>query len=396
MRILYVLCNTVLTGGSSKSFLSMIAEVSKFGHEIAVICPDDKGMSIKLREKGIEVYSVPYTFKSLPPWNRWTAIIKWIPRLISKILKNKRAIPKLLKKTNKFNPDIIHDNNSVTGIGYELAKRMNKPCIIHIREYGYKDFGLILPGINKRLNASFVWTISITEDIYRYRRQNERNQSFQLYNGIIFENEKFYDPIKNDYFFFAGSLLKGKGVDDLIEAYINYTQRVDKALDLVIAGPIGDVQLINSLKNKIELHKLTDKVKWLGAIENVKNYYRKATATIIPSKFEGLGRVMPEAMINGCLCIGRNTGGTKEQLDKGLQICGDEIAIRFENIAELTSRMVEVHKNKNNSFKTGEKYERMISLSQIAVIENFSIEKYGERINSVYETINTQFNNVNK
>lgn len=392
MRILYTLVNTSPTGGSSKSFLSMIKEILKYGHEIAVICPDDKGISVKLREKGVKVFSVPYRPKILPSYNRGVDVVKWIPRFFSNLLINRKSLPKLIQIAKDFNPDIIHENNSVTGMGYELAKRIKKPLIIHIREYGYKDFRMILPGITKRLNANFVWTISITEGIYKYRKQDKRRQSFQIYNGIISEAERYYNPQKEDFFFFAGSLFGSKGVEDLIEAYLAYAHFVKNPFELILAGPVLDLQLIENLKKRIEDNNLSGKVKWLGAIDNVKDYYREAAATIIPSKFEGLGRVMPEAMINGSLCIGRNTGGTKEQLDKGHEICGKEIGIRFENVEELTSRLIEVHNKKSTGFEDGGKYEKMIKLSQVAAIENFSIEKYGIKINSVYETICNKMN----
>ena len=43
----------------------------------------------------------------------------------------------------------------------------------------------------------------------------------------------------------------------------------------------------------------------------------KALALFVPSSFEGFGFITVEAMFCGCLVIGRNTGGTKEQFDNG-------------------------------------------------------------------------------
>ena len=44
-------------------------------------------------------------------------------------------------------------------------------------------------------------------------------------------------------------------------------------------------------------------------------------------------------MLNGCLVIGRNTTGTKEQFDNGLLLTGDEIGIRFEGNEDLNEKM---------------------------------------------------------
>ena len=69
---------------------------------------------------------------------------------------------------------------------------------------------------------------------------------------------------------------------------------------------------------------------------------QKARAIIIPSLNEGFGRCMPEAMFNGCLAIGRNTGGTLEQLNNGLKLTGQEIALRFDTNQQLTQHLIDV------------------------------------------------------
>jgi len=40
----------------------------------------------------------------------------------------------------------------------------------------------------------------------------------------------------------------------------------------------------------------------------------RATALIVPSHFEGFGRITAEAMFNGCLVAGYNSAGTREIL----------------------------------------------------------------------------------
>ena len=47
-------------------------------------------------------------------------------------------------------------------------------------------------------------------------------------------------------------------------------------------------------------------------------------------------------MYNHCLVVGRNTAGTKEQFDKGLEITGKEIGVRFNQNSEMVDRMFDV------------------------------------------------------
>ena len=44
-------------------------------------------------------------------------------------------------------------------------------------------------------------------------------------------------------------------------------------------------------------------------------------------------------MYNHCLVIGRNTAGTKEQFDNGLDQTGEEIGLRFDSDLELKTLM---------------------------------------------------------
>ena len=55
-----------------------------------------------------------------------------------------------------------------------------------------------------------------------------------------------------------------------------------------------------------------------------------AKALIVASRFEGFGRMTAEAAFMGCLVIGRNTGGTKEIIDK----TGGFLFFFFEELAE--------------------------------------------------------------
>jgi len=51
---------------------------------------------------------------------------------------------------------------------------------------------------------------------------------------------------------------------------------------------------------------------------------------------------MAEAMFQGCLVIGRNTSGTKEQFDNGMELEGDEIGLRYDTTDELAILLAEV------------------------------------------------------
>ena len=55
-------------------------------------------------------------------------------------------------------------------------------------------------------------------------------------------------------------------------------------------------------------------------------------------------------MFNGCLCIGHNTGGTKEQMDNGVASTGQEIALRYNTEEQLVQILCNVSYSDNTSF----------------------------------------------
>ena len=57
---------------------------------------------------------------------------------------------------------------------------------------------------------------------------------------------------------------------------------------------------------------MCDNVKFLGIRKDIYSLMKNAMALVVSSPSEGFGFITVEAMLNGCLVIGRNTAGTKE------------------------------------------------------------------------------------
>lgn len=170
MRILYILSGTNSNEGSAKSFISMMNELKRKGNDILVVCPNDKDFYNILKNENIPVKAVPYSFAALPPHKRFKDKLRFIQRYLERRRRNNKSLPILENIVKEFNPDIIHENNSVINVGYRVSKLKNIPYIVHIREYGLKDFGLIIPGLKKRLKDPAVHSVAITKDIAKFRR----------------------------------------------------------------------------------------------------------------------------------------------------------------------------------------------------------------------------------
>lgn len=386
-----------MAGGATKSFVTMMQAAIEAGHEVAVVCNNDREVAQFLKSKGIVTVVRPYSFASLPRIsNDVKDIVRFIPRFIRDRIVNPLSAKSVLRFAKEFQPDIIHENTSVTGIGSVVAKGLNIPHIIHIREYADKDFRIYLLNYRKRLGYEKVYPVAITKDLASYRcdRYGISRKAIVIYNGIIDDSSISYDPKKEPYFLYAGRIEPNKGIEDLIDAYIRYasgTQSAEKILQLKIAGNYHSQPFFIRLKQKLAFAGLTNEVLWLGERTEMNKLYSKAAATVIPSHFEGFGRIPPEAMAAGSLCVMRNSGGLKEQLDNGIEVSGDEIALRFDSIEELTNNLKEISEDYHATRgRDDSRYRPMISRAQLTVKNLYTKKAYCENILKLYDDIQTQ------
>ena len=121
-----------------------------------------------------------------------------------------------------------------------------------------------------------------------------------------------------------------------------------------------------------ENYGICDKIEFLGYKEDVKPYMEKATAFLMASENEGLGRVTIEAMFYGCLVIARHSGGTLEFLKEGFN------GLYFNDDVQLASTMKDV-----SMILPVE----IIKNAQKFVVNNFSEEIYGAKMVKIYNHI---------
>lgn len=384
MRILFVISSTTIYGGASKSLLNLIYGLKKLGVSVFVVSPDKKGLYLTLQDDGIPVIALSYRPATLPPYKSIIELLLFIPRLIGRFLLNISASIKLAAIAKAINPHIIHTNVSVISIGYNVSRRLKIPHVWHIREYGDLDFNLHFYYTHKKQLKRYTkdnsYTICITKDIQRYNKLQLNINSRVIYNGISSTNNISHLSKKVPYFLFAGRLEHAKGIISLIDAYASYYHMDKDPLPLHIAGD-GNTPYVEHILSLIDSYGIADKVRLLGMQKNIVSLYQEAIALIVPSISEGFGRVTAEAMFHGCLVIGNDIAGTKEQFDNGKDLTGDEIALRYTTQEQLVKHLIDVSK------KPIEHYEPMIIRAQETVQLLYSTEKHIQQVYNFYNEI---------
>lgn len=384
MKIVFILSGTILSGGATKSFLNLQRYLVSKGDDLLVITPDKDGVFKTLYDEGIKVVALKYGFNTIRfKGSFYQKFRSWCAFALNYI-NSIRATKKLLKLCNAFHPDIIHSNTSVNLIGYEVAKKMNIPHIWHIREYGDLDFGFIIPRRDVRLKKKNNYSICITKGIAIHTHCLGCNNSRVIYNGIISEIQcpEIVEKSRK-YFLYAGRIERAKGLLDLIEAYDLYQKKCGiGALPLKVMGAIGEQWYYDKVKEAIQSYRLSDKIEIIGEMPTIEHYARNAKAVIIPSYNEGFGRVAPESMALGTLVIGRDSAGTKEQFDNGLDLTDEEIGIRFSDINQLASTLYFVAEEMTN-----EQYISITNRAKRCVLELYSSVNYGKQVRDYYSQI---------
>ena len=136
-----------------------------------------------------------------------------------------------------------------------------------------------------------------------------------VYDGVRFRSDLTIkaDVGRQATFLFVGRLSHNKGVTDLLQVWKKFKEE-DKRYKLKIAGTTTDKQYLRWMQEYIAQNDLTSSVELLGPRNDIDCLMQNAAALVVPSYFEGFGRITAEAMLNYCPVIGRATAGTAEIL----------------------------------------------------------------------------------
>lgn len=387
MRILFIKSSSITHGGGSKAFMQMLDGLISYGVEPLVILPNKLGLYQTLKQNNISCVALKLQYRlSVYPWsNSFKNKLLFIPRLIGRLCVNALSTIQIIQIAKTFRPDIIHTNVSVISIGYYAARFLKIPHIWHIREYGAIDFSTFYyyPTFNRQLlryKQKHSYTLCITKDLQKHNNLCNWNTSRVVYDGVLPSKYISYTSTKHPYFLFAGRIEHIKGILPLINAYAVYCKKHPSPIPLHIAGS-GTQSYLQTVKSKIKHYGIENQVVFLGMRDDILSLYKEAKALIVPSIAEGFGFITAEAMFCGCLVIGYDVAGTKEQFDNAKEITGTEVALRYTTQEQLVQHLMDVTNNETAY------YEQQILKAQDVVGCLYSTETHVKQIYDFYKYI---------
>ena len=392
MRVAYILCTAKPRTGSHIAFKNMLKGVMKKGVEPIIVIPDFQELYDDLKPLGVPIFMTKYRFAIYPYLRSFKDLLLFIPRLVGRQLFNGMTVRKLTAYLRDKDIDIIHTNVSVMDIGFRTARKLGVPHIYHIREFA-EEIGMHHFPSKKYfmncLNKPDSYSICITKGIQKFFNEQGKPTSRVIYDGVFPMQQELDLKEKERYFLFVGRVQPVKGLLQLIQAYAMYLEEGNKRFPLEVIGDISDPPYYKIIQDFIKAKGIQDMVLFHGERSDVYSWMQKARAIIISSLSEGLGFCLSEAMFNGCLTIGNNVDGTKEQMDNGLELQGEEISLRYETIKELAALLKHVASQPIESFHP------MILRAFDTVNHLYTLEQHSDQVFLFYKDILNNTDNTN-
>ena len=256
-------------------------------------------------------------------------------------------------------------------VGCDIAKALNARVVWHLRGFMDLDFGWMpLRGWDKyrcSVRQSDA-VIGITKTVLEHYIPLDSKNAHVISDAVRSKDDTCLVMPKKKYFLFcAGFLTEQKGCSFAISAFAK-SGLATKGYKLKIIGE-AHPKYMSKLNQIVSATGLTEAVEFLGRTDKVKEYMSHATAFLMCSENEGLGRVSIEAMFYGCLVIGRNSGGTKDF------VFGGKTGLLFNDLEGCATAMQQAAETEDIG---------IIRYAQQFARENFSIENYGAKILKVY------------
>lgn len=379
MKVLYIALGG--KGGSDKALVDLLSILSTQHNIKALVVCGRKELTKELAKLDVPTIVYDFSWALCPPKKSLKEKVLYLPRRIKLFFKRRIDLANILEISNRFSPDIISTNVGVVDLGYKLSRITGIPHVWYIREYQLLDHNMHYLGGIKKFKKSLKnnkFNIAITKSLYQYFEL--RQPSIQIYDGVRKQRTHAPQMEPQKYFIFAGFLFEGKGVDELIRAYKLYSE-LGGSYELFILGRYDEKKTFHRwIRHFIEENKL-DSIKLLGFRDDVDELMAKSAAVIIPSRYEAFGRVTCEAMYNKTLVIGKDTGGTKEQLDNLDEYAGKKISIRYLTEKQLVNQMFHVENiSKESRLEFTEKAFELVN-------KLYSNEASANQVHDYYKTV---------
>ena len=377
INVLYISHESKEIAGATLSLYNLIHSVEEWVHPIVLLDRRDVVYDF-FQSKGVDCLIFPFK-RVLYNYHPIKRALLFLPRLVRDSISDYQCCC-FVKRNLRVSIDLIHSNSSAVTIGVCLAKSLGVKHVWHVREFLDKDFHFHPFGGMRRLRHKINKAnacIAITSQIARHWKMEGAN-AHVIWDAVRKENEICAYLPKDKYFLFCSARLSnGKGADTAVEAFCK-SGLFAKGYQLVMVGNYDEPykHFLLSIANAYS-GDISKNIVFKGFQKDIEKLMIHASAFLMCSQNEGLGRVTIEAMCYGCPVIARKSGGTLDFLKDR------ETGFFFDSTDECAALMKEVSEMTVPStiYKANDFFRH-----------HFTEEVYGKKVLTIYQ----QLNNINQ
>ncbi|MBT4135296.1 glycosyltransferase [archaeon] len=325
MKILFIQDRYIKGGGTEKFIEIRRRKLEEKGHQtfLFTISPDKLNFKNSIIININEINPLNYYFKLPEVYLKLRKYIKKINPDEVHIQNHFIYLTPFLSLTKNYKRKIyIHHLKLICPSAWGIYRDTKKicdcnsgiKCLKHkcVSKKGFLDFIIKKLFITKyKKTEEFIANSKSCRDLFK--KQNFKNIK---YKKLPFEPEYRDKKIKRqkNLFIYYGGFHSHKGIYLLINAFkIAIKENPNIKLEI-----LGEGREKDNVKKLIKKYRLKNNISLIGNInrKELYKYYKKATATIIPSIwFETWGYVVTESLFFNTPVIGSDMGGIKEQLE---------------------------------------------------------------------------------
>ena len=314
-----------------------------------------------------------------------------------------KSIIYLFKIRSHYQIIHMHGFWDIYGLLTLFGKIFRKKTILHMTLIGSDDPLAIIKSY-KFMKLRFKWIsqidafISISSPMSdNYRKTNLPSEKlYQIPNGVdtkVFSpdlsksekreiRKKMNMPVDGRIVVFVGAIIERKGVDLLIDAWIDVNKKIENSL-LILIGPDtydgidGDIELFRRFGD--EMKKIVNekqlRIRFIGKSDKVSLLLKASDLLVLPSRSEGFGNVIIEAMATGLpVIISEMDGIAYDLIEPGQQ------GFVVRDVKELADRIICLLKNDEELIRMGRN-------SRERALEKFDLVNICDNYISLYEKL---------
>ncbi|MBN1849088.1 MAG: glycosyltransferase family 4 protein [Deltaproteobacteria bacterium] len=373
IHILHIHTMPIISGSGINTFISMNG-MDKVRYRVALACAPGGPLLDLVRNHDMGV--ITFTRMTQP-----VHLVKDLWTLIE-----------LTNYLKKHHYDIIHTHNSKAGfLGRLAGKRAGIPVIIHtVHGFAFHDqepfwrrtLFRVLERAASRWCDKMIFISQPLIDWALKERIVGAEKIVRIYSGIdLGQFKPVSEEAKADIrkkwrlnsddvvIGMVSKLWDGKGHGVLIKAFKDIKKNISNAKLIIV----GEGYRQDSLKTMVHGYGLDDSVIFTGFLMDVSEIMAVFDVSVLPSFFEGMGRVLLESMAMGKPVVASRVGGIPELVEDYV----NGLLTPPGDVIGLSKAIQEVLKNKDLAVQMGEEGRKKVT-------ERFSAPMMVKDIEKVY------------